>query len=278
MNLELDAITEGGLDRALAILARGFPHVGRERWVSGLAWLAGAPSLADVASGRILRADGNDVGVILTLGSRRDSGPAGVVNLSSWYVDPAFRLSAPFMLRKVTSARDLAYTSLTPSDSVERMLMALGFQRACAQRVLVPVALAACRPARAQVRPHGSAQDSLAEGLRRALDDHAAAGCLCAVLEDEDGLHPLVFFPRRRAGMRSALLAYAEDPARVLRHRGAVGRHLLRRGVLALTVDHPAGPVPSDVIRLSPPRRLIKGPRPAAAIDYLYSELPAFGV
>ncbi|HVL73043.1 MAG TPA: hypothetical protein VM434_14325 [Beijerinckiaceae bacterium] len=277
MTVALDDIGPADLERALAVLARGFPEIARERWARGLSWLAGARGIEGLPLGRVLRAEGVDVGVILTLGSRR-ADDAGVVNLSSWFVDPAFRVSAPLMLRRATAARDLTYTSLTPLPGVERMLTALGFERASAGRVILPVALAALRPSRARMRSLARVRDALPEELRRSLDDHAAVGSLCAALEDEDGLHPLVFFPRRRAGLRTALLAYAEDGGRVLRHRGAVARHLLRHGVLALTVDHPGEEGPSELVPLGPPRRYVKGPRPTAGIDYLYSELPAFGV
>src|SRR5580692_8715771 len=87
-------ISEADLDAVADLLTRGFAGRSREYWMQGLRRQAarevpkGYPRF-----GYMLDGDGDAVGVLLLLYTSRISGNEVTIhcNLSSWYVDPAFR-------------------------------------------------------------------------------------------------------------------------------------------------------------------------------------------
>src|SRR5260370_29799407 len=85
-------ISETDLDAVADLLTRGFVGRSREYWMQGLRRQAerevpkGYPRF-----GYMLDNDGMPVGVLLLLYSSGGSEIAIHCNLSSWYVDPAFR-------------------------------------------------------------------------------------------------------------------------------------------------------------------------------------------
>lgn len=271
-------------EEVIPLLSRGFPGVTRETWIAGVRSAALAPR-PDLPLGYVMTADGAPVGVILTLASRRDRPGAeavNVVNLSSWYVEPAHRVRAPAMLRRAVADPTLTYTDLTATDATGRMNQLLGFRPCAEERVLVPLPLAAASlPDRAEMVTHEKLPPAaVSPAMRRLLEDHAELGCVSAALADDDGWHPLVFIRRRRFGVPGAMLGFAESPARVLRHLGTVARFLLRRSAFVLSADGlPAGErLPACAWRTRRRPRFVKGPGHLPGLDYAYSELVLFGV
>ena len=94
---------------AVAVLSIGFPKATALFWQSALDRLRafGGNAEAGVPIGHLLMADDKAVGVILTparMRTRPDGTRQKIVNLSSWYIDPAHRWRAPVMLRAVTGS------------------------------------------------------------------------------------------------------------------------------------------------------------------------------
>src|SRR5665213_3933018 len=87
-------ISESDVEAIADLLTRGFVHRPREYWMRGLR-RQGARSLPpDVPRyGYLLENDGVPVGCLLLIYSSKDidGEPATCCNVSSWYVDPAFR-------------------------------------------------------------------------------------------------------------------------------------------------------------------------------------------
>src|SRR5579884_2453482 len=89
----------------VALLTRGFPSRGRAFWESALGQLAKRrppPGLPQY--GYLLESGGAPVGAILLICSTmRGDGDGALVphcNLSSWYVEPAFRFYAPLLVSR----------------------------------------------------------------------------------------------------------------------------------------------------------------------------------
>ena len=62
--------------------------------------------------------DGTPVGVLLLLYTFRDEGgePAIYCNLSSWYVEPAFRNYAPLLTKIAQRHKEVTYLNISPGD------------------------------------------------------------------------------------------------------------------------------------------------------------------
>src|SRR5215467_4004064 len=102
-SLRCREITDGDLARIIDLLSKGFPTRGRGYWARALERLAqrqappGFPRF-----GYMLEAGHGPVGVILLIFSTFSiNGRSSVrCNLSSWYVDPAFRAQGPFLVSR----------------------------------------------------------------------------------------------------------------------------------------------------------------------------------
>src|SRR5438128_2324287 len=85
------------------LLTRGFVGRSRDYWMQGLRRQAERDVPSDYPRfGYMLEHDGAAVGVLLLIYSLRNTGGEAAIhcNLSSWYVEPAFRNYAP-MLTKI---------------------------------------------------------------------------------------------------------------------------------------------------------------------------------
>lgn len=176
-------------------------------------------------------------GVLLTIRSRLAETGRVTVNLSSWYVEPSFRWFAPRMLQMASSDENEIFTDLTPSPETNKLNERLGFHTVTDCTLFYPLPLAALRPARARLYPlTETTAETLSSETREMLEDHARLGCIVAILEAEGQRHPLVFLKTTTKRLPSARLIYCEDRQIAQRHLPAIGRHLLRKGRLALTM------------------------------------------
>jgi hypothetical protein len=275
----LEPVEDRNVDEAVAILSRGFPSRSTEFWHSGLMRLSKYHNTISAAPlGYVMKVKGAPAGVILTMRSERadPSGqPRSVLNLSSWYVDEAHRWLAPRMLQKVLSEQADLFTDLTPSEPVREMIGRLGFVRRHEGVLMAALALSAMRFG-TSARVSGADEAGMREigaGAARLLADHAALGCIVALLRTSDRVHPLVFLPTRRKGLPSARLVYAPNLTAVRDHIGAVARYLLAQGVLF--VEIPANPGDSAFgawFTRRPPPTFMRGEVAEDMVDHAYSE------
>lgn len=269
---------------ALRVLKRGFPRHdtfwerGFVRWNT----LSGACKGHDHVDGHVFQASGQDVGVLLTFKSDRPR-PEGttrtMVNLSSWYVDEAYRWKAPMMLRSFVRDGGSVFTDLTASPEVDRINGALGF-RDWSDGMLI----AAAAPWAAKRSPEAVRLVDLDDAQARLLEDaehemlarHRAVGCLPAIMCQPDGVAALLFRLIRRKGLVFAQLLYAESRQKVITHLPAVMRFLLGRGVFLLSIDAVRSQCPPGTFFRPGQRRFFKGPIERDRLDYACSELVIF--
>jgi hypothetical protein len=125
-------IEEADVAGVVDLLARGFPVRDHAYWQRAFARLRdhrGPPDLPQF--GYLLQCGGTPVGVVLTIGSVRPLGekPAVLCNLSSWYVEPAFRAYAPLLISAALRHRGVTFANVSPAPHTVPIVQVQGFTR-----------------------------------------------------------------------------------------------------------------------------------------------------
>jgi hypothetical protein len=267
-------IRQADLGRVADLLARGFPARSRKYWTSALARLAahGAPEGCP-RFGYVLEAGGAAVGVLLLIFT--DTGGAVRCNVSSWYVEPAYRGHAALLAIMASKLKHVTYINTSAATHTRPILDVLGYRR-YSQGQLATVA--ALKPGRGKVHALSDAARDLPEYALLAA--HAKAGCLALICETPEGPSPFVFLIRRVAGVpfRTAQLVFTRDTDRFAACAGPIGRYLLRHGAPLVICDAPS-PIPGLAglwfKRRGP--RYFKGPERPRLNDLAFTEMVVFG-
>lgn len=275
-------ILDQDLPGVVDVLMRSFPHRQRTYWQRGLRRMGERPAVEGCPRyGYLLEAGGIPVGVSLMLydGTPGEGGIRLRCNLSSWAVDPPFRMQAPLLVAPALKRRDVTFTNISPAPNTWTTIEAQGFETYASGQVVVLPLLAAARE-RARVRRDPGAWRGLPEG--RLLDDHAGYGCLALVVEAQDGAHPFVFLPFRARSGRIRLplmqLIFCRDIASVSRFSRALGPALLARGGFGIVMDAEPEPGGPPVLRrVARGRRYFRGPHRPRPGDLSYTERVIFG-
>nr|WP_052232313.1 hypothetical protein [Methylobacterium sp. ZNC0032] len=267
-------------DEVVTLLMEGFPATSRAFWERGLERQV---ALQGGDFGYCLEAGGQVVGIMLALRSTR-SRPDGtlypVVNLSSWYIQPAHRWRAVPMLRAIVEESDGLVTDLTASESIYRMNAAVGLSPWSNGMILAGVLPWAALPARRGSSVLRLAQATAVLGPAEAamLEWHERDGLIAGVLCEETSTCPLLFRPIRRKGVRFAQLIFAGSRKAVIRNLPAVMRFLAGRGILFLSIDAYREDCPRGAFFRPGRQRFWRGVVDRDRLDYAYSELVLFGV
>lgn len=285
-------IEEADLDAVVALLARGFEDRSEAYWRRGLARHASRRTLADCPRyGFMLESEGRAVGVLLTLYSafEQDGRTRLRCNLSSWYVEPAFRTQAAMLDALSQRRKDVTYLNVTPSPHTFALQEARGFARFCKGQVFaVPALSRVRRGVSARLVTEDDPLLDLPPPEREMVRDHAGYGCVCLVVTRDGESQPVIVLRRRIGVLRRKIgagpipcfqLFYCRDIADVPDFAGAVGRLLLRRfGIPWMVVDAVA-PIAGLVGRYFEGRapKYCRGPDPVPLGDLRYTELAIFG-
>lgn len=274
------------LEAVARLLADGFSRRSRDWWMAGLQRM----SVREVPEGfprfgYMLDHEGTPVGVLLLIYTTRNDGGAISIrcNLSSWYVQPAYRNYAP-MLTKVAQRHDhVTYVNISPADWTWPIIETQGFHAYC--RGLFFSFPALSRPAMGMrvelVSQDVKEVDSLTETDVAILTRHAAYGCLALVFRGADGRgYPFVLQSMRlkeRMAPLAMQLIYCRDVADYVACAGAIGRFLLRRGRVVVALD--ANGRMNDLVGFYKERRrkYFKGPQYPRLADLSDTELVIYG-
>lgn len=268
------------------LLTRGFPIRSRDYWIDGLRRLSVRESPDSFPRfGYMLEHDRMPVGALLLIHTaRNDDGRASIrCNLSSWYVEPAFRSYAPMLTKVAQRHEDVTYVNISPAQWTWRTIEALGFRRYCGGLFFSFPALS--RPAKAMrvevVRQDVRAVDGLSEADVALLARHAAYGCLSLVCRAADGrAFPFVLQPMHvgRIRLPALQMIYCPDVADFVLCAGTIGRFVLRRGRISIALDA-NGPVRGlvGIYRESIGCKYFKGPHRPRLADLSDSELVIYG-
>ena len=226
------------------------------------------------------------MGVLLLIYSMRDAGGESAVhcNLSSWYVEPAFRNYAPMLTSLAQRRKEVSYFNISPAHWTWPIIEAQGFRAYCKGLFLSFPALS--RNGRDATVEIVSADATSIDGLPVAdaelLMRHAAYGCTSLVCRIADQAFPFVFVPMRiRRGWISPpamQMVYCRDIAEYVACAGAIGRTLLWQGKIAALLDA-NGDVPglTGFYTEKRGRKYCKGPHRPRLTDLSDTELVLYG-
>ena len=269
------------------LLARGFVGRSRDYWMAGLRRQAerdvpeGYPRF-----GYMLHDDGVPVGVLLLIYTDHREGNAAEIrcNLSSWYVEPAFRNYAPMLTKIAQRQKEVTYVNISPARWTWPIIEAQGFRVHCNGLFFsLPMLSRAGRGARIEaIAADATAIDGLPEREAKLLIRHARQGCLSLVVRTAQGAIPFVLQPMRiRRGFiapPAMQMIYCRDIADYAGCAGAIGRFLLARGKFSVILDA-NGPMPG-LVGLYTERRgrkYSKGPLKPRLGDLSDTELVIYG-
>lgn len=244
---------------ALALLCEGFPARSPAYWRRALGALARQERVAGLPGAGLLLEDGaQPVGIMLLPRAAGESGPR--INLSSWYIRPAYRSQAMRMMQGLLRLPGVTLLNLTPAPHVRRLMLAMGFQPySTGQLVLSPL-------------------DAWRGGGRVGAGAPEGAGeCGALLLRDAAGEMPALY--RRRWLKRGIPAAQfvAGEPARLAAAAGPLMRALLPRGFALGLMDWGAAPAPAaGRLFLGREVRLARGPAPPVG-ELRGTELSLFG-
>jgi hypothetical protein len=279
-------IASSDLEAVAALLRKGFGfRRSRAFWQRALDRL-GARRVPDGKPqyGYLLEGDGRVVGAILAIFStpRTGADPDAVrANVSSWYVEPAFRSYASLLASQALRHRDVTYLNTSPAANTMPTLAAQGYTQYC-DGLYVAWPVLARGTARESVtlvsgdRIPDAPHDTFEPGLLR---DHAEYGCVTFWCVTGERAHPFVFGRRLAKGvLPCAQLVYCRDTSDVARFAGPIGRHLAAR-LSPLVVIDAVGPL-QDLPGFYVPGRpkYFKGPSRPRLGDLAYTEAALFGV
>jgi hypothetical protein len=284
-------IEDADADSIVALLTRGFaarrPRRFWERVIRVLATRSAPPDAPRY--GYLLESDGAAVGAILQIFSRSRSGGTGAgenlttrCNVSSWYVEPAFRGYAPFLVSQALKQKGVTYLNISSIAHTRPIVEAQGYLR-FSNGVFAALPCLSAPPAgiKARVIPADAAPRAPCEAHERdLLRDHAGYGCMSLWCETPERAHPFVFRERRVKGLiPCAQLIYCRDIAELVRFARPLGMYLARHWRPLLILDA-NGPVPGLVGKYFDQTmpKYFKGPAPPRLGDLAYTEAALFGM
>jgi len=279
-------ILDTDIPAIVGLLAKGFPERGRPYWLRGLQRQREHQAAFDYpVYGYLLESEDIPVGIVLLLFASVDAGGKSTMrcNISSWYVEPAFRSHATLLISFALRHKEVTYLNISPAKHTWSTVEAQGFRRYSSGQFLAAAALS--RTGGAQVRElrqgaSPQAYASIPDG--ELLIAHAGYGCLSLLCTAADSAHPFVFLPlKTKKGPLSipgAQLIYCRDIADFTRFAGALGRFLLKHGLMFVALDA-NGPIDGliGIYRESRGRKYFKGPNAPRLGDLAYTELVLFG-
>jgi hypothetical protein len=283
-SLRCRQINETDISAVATLFAQGFPDRKLEFWLRALAQLkAHNPPSGLPKYGYLMESHGAAVGAILLICSTMpaDDSIATRCNLSSWCVEPKFRIYAPLLVSHALQHKNVTYVNISPAPHTQSIIEAQGFSRYCdGMFIAVPVLSGLFGGAGVKVfAAHWQPEVDFDAFERTILVQHAAHGCISLWCATSEHAYPFVFRPRLVRGIIPCVhMIYCRDVAEFVRFAGPIGRFLALRGRLPIVIDA-NGPILGLVgtFRLGRPK-YFKGPERPRLGDLAYSEYALFGM
>jgi hypothetical protein len=278
-------ITEADLETVVNLLTRGFELRSRRYWQRAMTKLKSHPTPGGFPRfGHLLESDGTPVGVILQIFSAVPTvnGWRTRCNLSSWYLEPEFRIYASMLISQAIKYQNVTYVNISPAKHTWPIVEAQGFSRySNGQFVSVPALNVTCADNDAHVTAVDSALDLHCNSSERdLLLIHKAYGCLSLWCKTSSSAHPFAFMPRLVKGvMPCTQLIYCRDIQDFVQFARPIGRYLTARGRPLVIIDS-NGPIPGLVGKYFSNKapKYFKGPDRPSFGDLAYTEAVMFGL
>jgi hypothetical protein len=280
-------IEDADADSVVDLLARGFAERRPRRfWERVIARLGTRAAPADAPRyGYLLENDGATVGAILQIFSTLWAGAGAATtrcNVSSWYVEPAFRSYAPLLVAQALKRKGVTYLNISSIPHTRPIVEAQGYQRFSNGVFLALPFLSRgpAIPARVTAGDAQAPQEPFDEHERALLRDHADFGCMSLWCETPGRAYPFVFRERRVKGLVTcAQLIYCSSVADFIRFARPLGFYLARRGrpLVILDANGPVHGLLGKYFDQTMPK-YFKGPAPPRLGDLAYTEAALFGM
>jgi hypothetical protein len=281
-------ISAADIDVVAEFLTRGFAGRPRLYWMQGLRRQAsreipeGYPRF-----GYMLDHGGLPVGVLLLLYTSRNNGAETAIscNLSSWYVDPAFRNYAPLLTKIAQRHKEVTYVNISPAAWTRPIIETQGFNAYCSGLLFSLPVLSGVKPGVTieTVSPDTHSIQGLPAADVELLTRHARYGCLSLVCRVATGERlPFILQPVRiRRGWiapPAMQLIYCRDIAEYVQCAGAIGRLLIRHYKICVILDsNGAIPALAGFFSGAHGRKYFKGPHRPRLADLTDTELVLYG-
>lgn len=280
-------IRESDVNAIADLLTRGFVGRSRNYWIQGLRRQAFRPVPEGYPRfGYMIDNEGLPVGVLLLIYTARKDGEETTIqcNLSSWYVDPAFRNYAPLLTKIAQRHKEVTYLNISPAPWTWPIIETQGFEAYCRGLFFsVPLLSRASGGTTIEViPPHAKEIEGLGEVETELLTRHARYNCLSIVCRTRKGVFPFILQPvRMRRGWiapPAMQLIYCRDIAEYVACAARIGRLLLRLGKISVIIDA-NGPI-AGLVGIYTERRgrkYFKGPHRPKLADLTDTELVLYG-
>jgi hypothetical protein len=278
-------IEQGDAPAVAELLTRGFPNRNRQFWYHALDQLARREPPPDLPKyGYLLETDGVLIGAILLICSAMRVGGtlAPRCNLSSWYVEPAFRAYAPLLVSQALRNKEATYLNVSAAPHTWPIIEAQGFSR-YSEGIFIcfPALSGASSGGKVDViEAHRQPAMSADPFEQEVLVQHVEHGCVSLWCVTSEGAYPFVFRPRLVKGfVPCAQLIYCRDIADFARFAGPLGRYLAFRRRPIVIVDS-NGPIPGlvGIFRRGSKPKYFRGPQRPRLGDLAYTEYAILGV
>jgi hypothetical protein len=269
-------LQESDSEAAVTLLTRGFWDRTPDYWRRALARLRDRQLPGPYPRFGYALVDSDElVGVLLLIFSRSDDGNIRA-NVSSWYVEPDYRLYSNMMLAPALSRfPEATFINVSPSPHTLQTIGVQAFEAHVKGTFVSLAALAVPRPsARISECAANAGEDATM------LETHAALGCLSLEVTYRGAVHPFIFLPRlaHRSGVKFAQLIYCKSMEDFVLLAGPLGRWLLKKGFLFVILDANE-PVKGLFGRYFAGRKVkvFRGPVRPRLGDLTHTELVLFG-
>jgi hypothetical protein len=278
-------ISDSDLEGVVNLLTKGFAIRASDYWRRALDTLGSHPTPAGFPKyGYLLEDRGVPVGVILLIFSSMPGVSVSRTrcNVSSWYVEPAYRAQASLLISQAVKHKDVTYVNISPAMHTRPIVEAQGFSRySSGQFVTIPALARLPDVIDADVLTAGTLSGAAVDPYERELlSIHQAHGCLSLWAVTPKGAHPFVFMPRMVKGViPCAQLVYCRELADFIRLARPLGRYLVKRRRPVVIIDS-NGPIAglSGVYFDEKSPKYFKGPHQPIAGDLAYTEAVMFGL
>ena len=238
--VRLRQITDADLPGIAQLLSEGFPNRSRAYWLRGLDRMKTRPRPdAYPTYGYLLDSRHGPVGAILLFFSLAHSAGEPIVrcNVSSWYVQPEFRVFASLLITATTRDKGVTYFNISALPRTWPTVEAQGFSVYCrGQMYAIPVLRRAVKSAQMEI--FENKKESFDMPDREVLKQFSTIGGLSLILRHNGESYPFVF--QRHYVKRTVpvyRLAYCRDIEQFIRFAGNLGRFLLKRGTILVQLD-----------------------------------------
>ena len=219
--------------------------------------------------GYLFESGGEIVGVILLIfSSIPGAKPATKMrcNVSSWYVEPAYRGHASLLISQAIKHKNVTYVNISPAMHTRPIVEAQGFSRYSNGQFVAAPALSMTNPGDVKVigvqtRP----QVHLESAELDLLLAHREHGCTSLWAVTPERAYPFVFMPRVAKGIvPCAQLIYCRHIDDFITLARPIGRYLAARGRPLVLIFERSDPGLGRQIYRRQGAQILQGTRPAA--------------